>query len=141
MNGFWVDCVIIGVQYALYGDLTVNMRFWGLCRLLSTFFFFFFFGLDYIFQFLVNLVWILWGRNESKPASSLFALGPKDPHGFIFCKRREQYFRLAPASKKDAPHSYFINLSWRQECTTTSVVVEYIYIYIHLLHWRFWSQI
>ena len=70
------DCIIIGVQYALYGDLTVNMRLWGLCRLLSTFFFFFF-----------------------------------GPARFVFCKRREQYFRFAPASKKDASHSYLISLS------------------------------
>ena len=97
MNRFWVDCIIIGVQYALHGDLTVNMRLWGLCRLLSTFFFFFF-----------------------------------GPARFVFCKRREQCFRLAPASKKDAPHSFLINLSWKQECTTTSVVVEYIYIYIYI---------
>ena len=30
-------------------------------------------------------IYILWGRNKSKPASNLSALGPKDPHNFVFC--------------------------------------------------------
>ena len=45
----------------------------------------------------------LWGRICSKPASSLSALGPKDLHGFVLCKRREQFLRLASTLKKDAP--------------------------------------
>ena len=59
----------------------------------------------------------LWGRICSKPTSNLFALRPKDSHEFVLCKRREQFLRLAPTSKKDAHHSC---LSWRQECTTTT---------------------
>ena len=35
-------------------------------------------------------------------------------------KRHEQFFRLALTLKRDAPHSCLINLSWRQECTTTT---------------------
>ena len=53
----------------------------------------------------------LWGRNESKLTSSLSALGTKDPHGFILCKRCEQFLRLALTSKKNASHSCLINLS------------------------------
>ena len=53
----------------------------------------------------------MWGRNESKPASSLSALGQKDPHDFVLCKRREQFLRLASTSKKDALHSCLISLS------------------------------
>ena len=35
-------------------------------------------------------------------------------------KRHEQFLRLALTLKRDAPHSCLINLSWRQECTTTT---------------------
>ena len=64
----------------------------------------------------------MWGRNESKPASNLFALGPKDPHGFLLCKRCEQFLRLAPTLKKDASHSCLISLSWRQECCSGALL-------------------
>ena len=132
MNGFWVDCVIIGVQYALYGDLTVNMRLWGLCRLLSTFFFFFFLGLDYIFQFLVNLVWILWGGTNPSPQVVCSLWGRRTRTALFFASDVSNVLNLLPHWKNMCPHSYFISLSWTQECTTTSVVVEYIYIYIYI---------
>ena len=61
----------------------------------------------------------MWGRICSKPASSLSALGVKDPHSFVLCKQCEQFLKLAPTSKKDAPHSCLISLGWRQECTTS----------------------
>ena len=48
---------------------------------------------------------------EDPFAICLSALGPKDPHGFVLCKRREQFFRLIPTSKKDASHSCLISLS------------------------------
>ena len=35
-------------------------------------------------------------------------------------KRHEQFLRLALTLKRDASHSCLINLSWRQECTTTT---------------------
>ena len=57
---------------------------------------------------------------EDPPAVSLSAFGSNDSHGFVLCKEREQFLRFAPTSKKDAPHSYFISLGWRQECTTTT---------------------
>ena len=46
----------------------------------------------------------LWGRICSKPASNLSALGLKDSYGFVLCKWCEQFLKLAPTSKKDAPH-------------------------------------
>ena len=55
-----------------------------------------------------------WERNESKHTkltSNLYALRPKDPHGFILYKRGEQFLGLALTSKKDAPHSCLISLS------------------------------
>ena len=64
----------------------------------------------------------MWGRNESKPASNLFTLGPKDPHGFLLCKWCEQFLRLAPTLKKDASHSCLISLSWRQECCSGALL-------------------
>ena len=53
----------------------------------------------------------LWERICFKSASSLSALGLNDPQDFVFFKRHEQFLRLAPTSKKDAPHSCIISLS------------------------------
>ena len=53
----------------------------------------------------------MWERICSKLASNLSALRPKDPHGFVLYKRREQFLRLAPTLKKDAPHLISLSCS------------------------------
>ena len=48
---------------------------------------------------------------EDPPVVCLFTLAAKDTHDFALCKRREQFLRLTPISKKDVPHSCLISLS------------------------------
>ena len=65
----------------------------------------------------------MWGRICSKPASILFALGPKDPYDFVLCKRCEQFLRLSPTSKKDMSHLQLISAELKWRCTTTTHVL------------------
>ena len=56
----------------------------------------------------------LWGRILIQARKQFVRSGAEGPARLCSFKQHEQFLRLAPTSKKDAPHSYLINFSWRQ---------------------------